>query len=256
MPFRGSELASSAGEHAAQAWIQISSDEIRYDEDQGFDCRRHGHRSPGSGRSGAPGWDQRLLDGSPSNRGDALQTIQAVAFAGHSGEADHDSDNVVGQLLRSLWMTGSNKAADGAFTRGCQGAGSVPRLGVVAARTLNRKAASSYRVSGIAASGCLKHSGKRFRDGAPWAENIAQRNARSRGVVAEGPSEEAGLAPKGRVEAWWVDAEGFREIGDADRVVATFVKQALGRDDGLFGIEAARPATGTRRFCRHDYKKP
>lgn len=153
-------------------------------------------------------------------------------------------------------MSSGDEPANGLLGGGRESAGGLSRLGVVAARTFDRKAAGLLRVASVATRGLLQQSGQRFGHRATRLQDRAQGNAFGVGIAVEDAGKEPGLAPESGVEAGRIDAERLREVGDADRVVAARVKQALGRGDGLLGIEAARATARTRLICSHEYKMP
>jgi hypothetical protein len=74
--------------------------------------------------------------------------------------------------------------------------------------------------------------------------------------VIENAGVEAGLVAEGGVEARRVDPQRFRDVRDADRIVASSMKEAAGSRNRLVGLETPRPTARAGCFCSHVYKKP
>ncbi|WP_431854289.1 hypothetical protein [Azospirillum sp.] len=85
-------------------------------------------------RSSGKGLRDRLA----GEAGGGKEAVQAVARAGHPGEAGHEGDDVVGQALGRVRVSGGDEAADLVLSGRAQGVGCAARGVWPAATRLSR----------------------------------------------------------------------------------------------------------------------
>ncbi len=169
------------------------------------------------------------------------ETRQTIPFPRFRRQAKHQCIHIVSHPQRVLRAMAGDILLDFGSCRGMPFASRPSGVGILAMYPLQHQTAGGGRIGHIAASRLLQHGDERRRHRLVVSQQGVDGNGPGLAVALQDAGIQPELAAESGIKTRGIDTESLGQIGHAHRVIASRVKEALCRFNGLFRINIHAP---------------